>query len=353
MRLVHLARASLARGITRGGLAGRKIRLPGAGAGTTTTLPRGVYAMPVLRDSWTTLQWLRELRRGHDERMVAVYFHLPDDELVHVGRYNEPHQAMAVSAAAAWVTRHPAGAEIVVPRAIPARAIRAVREVGQLVGWTDVPEAERKLHCLCDYCFPRGDRRFMRRIRAAYADGIAAQRAARTREETIAALGTLETPLERARGRLEPTKLLPLVRAPDAEVRTVVAALLGHFRAEQVQSPLELLLRDAHVDVRTRAGHALLRSLGHAAPRRRSRRTPRRSTWPASSSTWRTSAMAPSWSARSSCARRATPRCAPWSPAWPAATSRTPTAALRYGAGSSGWHVRGQRADQRRPRRAA
>lgn len=265
MRLVHLARATAERGIARAGLSGARAVLPGAGNTVPTVLRRAVFAMPVVRDSWTTLQWLRELRRGHDERMIAVYFYLPDDEPVHVGRYGQPHRFVPVAEAAAWVTRNPAGAEVVVPRSVPARSIRAIRQVGQLVGWTEVPEAERKLEWLCNHCFPRGDRRFMRRLRGAYADGITALRAARSEAEVVEALARLETPLERARGRIEPAKLLPLVRAPAAETRRAVAGLLGSFRAEQVQAPLERLLRDDHVEVRVRAAHALLRATG---PRR-------------------------------------------------------------------------------------
>jgi hypothetical protein len=36
--------------------------------------------MPVVRDFWTTFQWLRELRQTHDERLVAVYFRVPDGD---------------------------------------------------------------------------------------------------------------------------------------------------------------------------------------------------------------------------------------------------------------------------------
>ncbi len=90
MRLVHLAPESKERAIRKSGLAGSKAVLSVSG-GRTLVVPRAVFAMPVVSDFWTTFQWLRELRRAHDERLVAVYFRIADDEPVHVGRYNEPH----------------------------------------------------------------------------------------------------------------------------------------------------------------------------------------------------------------------------------------------------------------------
>jgi len=43
-------------------------------------VPRAVYAMPIVPDFSVTYQWLRELRRFHRERMVAVHFVVPSDE---------------------------------------------------------------------------------------------------------------------------------------------------------------------------------------------------------------------------------------------------------------------------------
>ena len=81
MRLVHLAPASRERSIRRVGLRGARVRLL-APRGQTIVVDRAVFAMPVVRDFWTTYQWLRELRRWHDERMVAVSFRISDREPV-------------------------------------------------------------------------------------------------------------------------------------------------------------------------------------------------------------------------------------------------------------------------------
>jgi hypothetical protein len=156
MRLVHLAPESAERAIRRSGLRGKKANVSTAPS-TTVVLERAVYAMPVVADFWTTFQWLRELRRGHDERLVAVYFRVPDNEPVYFGRYNEPHLARTAGAAAAWVLENPAGAQVVVPRSVAAKEVVAVRRVKQLVGWTDVPEPGKKLACVCPACLPHGD----------------------------------------------------------------------------------------------------------------------------------------------------------------------------------------------------
>ena len=128
MRLVHLAPASQDRSIRRTGIAGTRATLV-ATAGPTVALRSAVFAMPVVSDFWTTFQWLRELRRGHDQRIVAVYFRVSDDEIVHVGRYGQPHGAMTAAAAAAWVVKSPAGAEVVVPHRVAAKDVLAIRHV--------------------------------------------------------------------------------------------------------------------------------------------------------------------------------------------------------------------------------
>lgn len=222
--------------------------------------------MPVLADFWTTYQWLRELRSFHDERMVAVYFKLPDDELVHVGRYGQPHETITATAASAWVTQNPAGAQIVVPHGIAAKQIVRVVEPPQLVGWTEVPDAKLKLDCVCPGCLGRGDRNFMRRVRGAFARRLARVRAAEklgANSATIArALADLDTPLEAARGRIEPDKLMKYLRADDVQIRRVATSLLGYFTAPQVEGILREQLVDKSVSVRRVATNALMKVVG-------------------------------------------------------------------------------------------
>lgn len=263
MRLVHLARASAERAIGKGGLKGTKATIATTPT-TNTVLAHAVYAMPVVVDFWTTFQWLRELRRGHDERLVAVYARVPDNEPVYFGRYNEPHAAHTAAAAAAWVLKNPAGAQIVVPRSIAAKDVVAIRRMKQLVGWTEVPEPSKNFACVCSACLPHGDRHLMRRVRAAFATGLAAARRASSDVELLAALHTLELPLERGRDRLEHTKLVAFSRSPSPKVRRAAAWLLGYFRFNTVKGVLQSLLDDPHLEVRQEAVESLVRVSGAA-----------------------------------------------------------------------------------------
>jgi hypothetical protein len=261
MRLVHLARASAERAVRKGGLKGAKASVATSPT-TSVELAHAVYAMPVVADFWTTFQWLRELRRGHDERLVAVYFRVPDGELVHCGRYNEAHVVRTATAAAAWVLKNPSGAQVVVPRSIAVKDIVGIKRVKQLVGWTEVPEPSKKFVCVCSACLPHGDRHLMRRVRGAFATGLAAARRASSDAELLAALSTLELPLERGRDRLEHTKLVGFSRAPNAQVRRAACRLLGYFGFTKVQGHLWNLLDDPHRDVRQEAVEALVRAGG-------------------------------------------------------------------------------------------
>lgn len=122
MRFLHLAPASKERAIRRSGLVGRRAAFADE-TGATRTLAKAVYAMPVVPDFWTSHQWTRELRRYGDERIVAVYFRVADDEPVYVGRYGQPHRLVAAAAAARWVMDHPDGAEVMLARSVARREV--------------------------------------------------------------------------------------------------------------------------------------------------------------------------------------------------------------------------------------
>ena len=113
----------------------------------------GVFAMPVIEDFMLTHQWVRELKRRGHGTAVGVYFRLDDDEPTWAGLYNEPKQALGAAQAAARLRVERAlGYEVVIPRAIRAAEIRAVR-VLPAVGWRFFPQAKGKPpRCLCKYC---------------------------------------------------------------------------------------------------------------------------------------------------------------------------------------------------------
>ena len=122
-------------------------------AGVTKGM-RGVFCLPVLPNYAISHQWLRELKRRGQRTLVGVYFWLPDDELVSVGRYNQPHTQMTAEEASAYTMAapDPLGFEVIVPRSIGASEIRKVRSVPQVVGWRCIPDAHRRPLCQCSYC---------------------------------------------------------------------------------------------------------------------------------------------------------------------------------------------------------
>lgn len=145
---VHLTTESNLARIRRNGLA-RSRRAVGE-------LPRGVYAVPVTRNFYVSHQWLRELRRQNESRaIIAVYFRIPDDELVWVGHYNQAHRSMSAAEAFAefMAAENREGWEVIIPRRIEAKEIYRVKSLRQVVGWRYFPEAKGKLpFCACEYC---------------------------------------------------------------------------------------------------------------------------------------------------------------------------------------------------------
>jgi hypothetical protein len=261
MRFVHLTRASNEPRVASVGLAGSRTTLR-TEADQPLLLPRAVFAMPVVRDFWTTHQWLRELRRGHREKMIAVHFRVQDAEPVYVGRFGAPHALVTAAEVARWVTDHPAGAEAVIPRSIGPKEVLGIRHLTQLVGWTRVPEAERRSDCICERCLPRGSPLLMRRVRGAIATAMSGVREGTSKDAILAALGALEAPLQRARGRIQPDFILGYARSPHARIRQSVARLLAQFRPAQVQELLLSLLLDEDELVREEAVRSLTRAAG-------------------------------------------------------------------------------------------
>jgi HEAT repeats len=102
----------------------------------------------------------------------------------------------------------------------------------------------------------------MRRVRGAFAAGLAAARRASSEDEQVAALSRLELPLERGRDRLDHAKLVGFLRSASPRVRCAAAWLLGYFRFNTVEGALRGLLDDADLEVRQEAVEALVRAGG-------------------------------------------------------------------------------------------
>ena len=260
-RMIHLSRASLARSIERVGLRGEKVSILGPGEGRVD-LKKAVFAMPQLRDFSISHQWLRELRRWHDERMVAVHFRLPSEEPVWVGHYSESHVLLPLGEAIRRLAASPLGQVLIGPRSVGRREIASVRDVTQLVGWVGNPEREKLFDCLCQACLPAGSRDLMRRIRGAFNEHLREAGRGGSANETASALVTLDMALERAKGRIPAKKLLSYANSPHAQVRRVATALLGYFRWPEVEETLAERITDDHPEVRHAAFEAMVRSGG-------------------------------------------------------------------------------------------
>jgi hypothetical protein len=147
---VHLTSAKLASHIHRGGI--RPVERYGKRS-------PGIFAMPVAPSYLISHQWARELRKWRSGRIVGVYFRLPDDEQVLVGRYNREHERMTAAEAVAAIMRleHEAlGYEVIIPRDISPGAILRMRSISSRIGWRHFPGAHGRRPCGCPACVGRG-----------------------------------------------------------------------------------------------------------------------------------------------------------------------------------------------------
>ena len=118
----------------------------------------GIYAMPVTRNFYVSHQWLREMKRRTSGSVVAVYFRIPDDTPVQVGRYNQYHRQMTAAQAVATMMdcQNREGFEVIIPRKIDRSEIHRYRTLPQVIGWRYYPESHGRKPCGCPYC-QRGD----------------------------------------------------------------------------------------------------------------------------------------------------------------------------------------------------
>jgi hypothetical protein len=144
---VHLTTESRIPRILRNGIA-RLRKAVGAS-------PEGVYAVPVTRNFYASHQWLRELKRRNQGPIAAVYFRIPDEELVWVGHYGQAHRLVNAAEAIAQFTKadDPLGWEVAVPRRIEVKEIHKTRRLPQVIGWRFYPKAKGEPpFCTCKFC---------------------------------------------------------------------------------------------------------------------------------------------------------------------------------------------------------
>lgn len=243
--LVHLAREDDAKRMLRRGIR----------AG------RGVYCLPVMESYFVSHQWLRELKRGGARTLVAVHFRLPDEEPVLVGRFDQEHEETTLGRAVRRIREAPSplGFEVIVPRAIAAKELLAVREVPQVSGWRFYPEAKGRPPCTCRWC-NRGEIKAGERWRAeeprrrspGMPELLRRLRAATDPEELQSLLAAVGTKWRRG-----PEALSFLMDHPDPHVLEMLALALASFRGTAARPLLGRLAEHPEEAVRSAARKAL------------------------------------------------------------------------------------------------
>lgn len=246
------------RRIERGGIRGREC--VETVNGIELRIAEGVFAMPVVPDFAVTYQWLRELRRWRRERLVGVYFTLPSDQMVLVGRFGREKRRGPIGEVLPELLTQPAGAEILIPRAVLRTEVTKIRAVRQDVGWVENPDTPHKFDCVCIVCLPSGSARLQRRLRRAYQAAIQTARSASTVEGVVSALQNVDLPLERARGKLSPEPLLAFLLHDDVRVRRIALMNLQHVPTPQVVERVSDCLLDP--ELAERAVESLISLVG-------------------------------------------------------------------------------------------
>lgn len=147
---VHLTSAARQKRILRSGVKPEATRFGSS----------GVFALPVTPNYVVSHQWARELRKWRRGQILAIYFHLPDDEVVQVGHYGHTHETMSAAQAVALIMRKDAAAlgyEVIISRHIPPSDITRTRLISSRVGWRHFPGAHGRRPCGCPACVARGE----------------------------------------------------------------------------------------------------------------------------------------------------------------------------------------------------
>lgn len=268
--LVHLTSHKNIQKILRSGI-----------VGTSTTvycdeqqykkISKAVYCMPVLQNYYISHQWLRELKRGGQKKIVGIYFKLESKELVLVGRYNEPHIQLTVDRAIDLIMHDPEqqGYELIVPRAIKKNEIHKIKELSQVLGWRYYPKAHSSQpNCACSMCLPKGsikskklrERLAIAEKRQNYAELIAQLKATQDSQIIIQTLYNIYSTV-RGGNRKKADDLEFLTNHPSEEVIEALAYTLGAYSGNNVINILLKLCTHENDDCRAASARSLLEIL--------------------------------------------------------------------------------------------
>lgn len=152
--LIHLIDERNSASVKRSGIRGGPYTL--RSGESTVSLSDAVFAMPVLPNFYASHQWLRELKLRGMRTIAGAYFRERADALVWVGTYNGEHRLLPLGHACGLIMREadPRGWQLVLPSSVPPKAIHAIREVPQVVGWRFFPKSHESApwKCFCNIC---------------------------------------------------------------------------------------------------------------------------------------------------------------------------------------------------------
>ena len=121
---------------------------------------KGVFCMPVISDFYATPQWVREIKQYNSgNKIIAVYFKIPDDEIIFCGKYNEDVQKIkAAETHKIFIgAKDKMGFQAIVTRKILKNEITKIKDIPQIIGWRHFQKShEQGKRCLCPACLAKG-----------------------------------------------------------------------------------------------------------------------------------------------------------------------------------------------------
>jgi hypothetical protein len=122
-------------------------------------IKKGIFCMPVIPDFYATHQWVRELKQYNSgNEIIAIYFKIPDDEIIFCGKYNEEFiKTDATKAHNIFMNlEDKMGFQVIIERKIISNEITKIKNIPQVIGWRHFPKSHERKRCLCPACLTKG-----------------------------------------------------------------------------------------------------------------------------------------------------------------------------------------------------
>ncbi|MHC6202948.1 hypothetical protein ACYULU_07120 [Breznakiellaceae bacterium SP9] len=122
-------------------------------------ISKGIFCMPVLADFYATHQWVREIKQYNSgNEIIAIYFKIPDDEIVFCGKYNEKlEKVKAAETHKIFIDlEDKMGFQAIITRKVVKNEITRIKNIPQIIGWRHFPKSHERKRCLCPACLAKG-----------------------------------------------------------------------------------------------------------------------------------------------------------------------------------------------------